>query len=410
VLCLQVGPCGLAAEYRRQHPQSQWTSVDLESPDAALPEGVFDLIVLPQALNWLGDPQGLLKALAARMSDGGRLFLTCTHHGGRDWLEHWLNADLSTDPRQRLGAGQPRLTSVSTVFKLLLDSGWLPHLRDAEPGPAWSPEAQAALRDLTRALGYSTGGCPERVHSLGELVIEAHLQDRDRPRRTGPASFDVLVPTNDERQLRVNIEASPGLAEVHARVVSVRGASDPAQACVLGAEQLQSDWVLICHQDVYFPEGFGEQLNAVLDAIPAAERSRTLLGFIGMAVDRQTQACGPAGLVTDRLHCADYSASDSAVSIDELALVVSRDTLHRIDPSLGWHLWATDLCLGAICTHKVFPRIVRLPVFHNSRTGWQNPAGFETSVQTLAAKWAGFGAIQTLCGVIDAAGGPALAA
>jgi hypothetical protein len=77
--------------------------------------------------------------------------------------------------------------------------------------------------------------------------------------------------------------------------------------------------------------------------------------------------------------------------------------VHRIDPALGWHLWATDLCLAAICDHHVFPRIVRLPLFHNSRTGWQLPAAFHASAELLARKWAGFGPIHTLCGVIAAA-------
>ncbi len=57
-----------------------------------------------------------------------------------------------------------------------------------------------------------------------------------------------------------------------------------------------------------------------------------------------------------------------------------------------------------------FPRIVRMPLFHNSRTGWHNPAGFEASARTLQHKWAGFGPIHTLCGVIDASGAPACAA
>jgi hypothetical protein len=91
------------------------------------------------------------------------------------------------------------------------------------------------------------------------------------------------------------------------------------------------------------------------------------------------------------------------VSIDELAIVVARDSLHRIDPALGWHLWATDLCLESIGRHRVFPRIVRLPLFHNSSNDHRLPAAFHTSAALLAAKHPEFGAIATLCGTIDAA-------
>jgi hypothetical protein len=86
------------------------------------------------------------------------------------------------------------------------------------------------------------------------------------------------------------------------------------------------------------------------------------------------------------------------LSIDELAIVVARDSIHRIDSALGWHLWATDLCLTMICTHGVFPRIVRLPVFHNSSNDYVLPTSFADAAATLRRKFPEFGPIHTLCG------------
>src|SRR5205085_329703 len=99
----------------------------------------------------------------------------------------------------------------------------------------------------------------------------------------------------------------------------------------------------LCHQDVYFPAGFGQRLNALLAGISAEERPRTLIGFAGMGVAADRQGYVPAGLVVDRRARFDHPASAEVVSIDELAIVVARESLHRIDPALGWHLWATDL-------------------------------------------------------------------
>ena len=209
------------------------------------------------------------------------------------------------------------------------------------------------------------------------------------------------MPTNKEQQLRVNVEQSPGLKEVQARVISYRHASSPAQALSESLPHVQNDWVLLCHQDIYFPKGFGERLNAILNAIPAAERASTLLGFIGMGVNRQTEQTEPAGFVIDRLNWADHPACDAALSIDELAVVVARDSIHKIDPLIGWHLWATDLCLTSVCTHRVFPRIVRLPIFHNTQSGWQLPEAFHDSAEYLLQKHSAFDTIHTLCGVID---------
>ena len=159
--------------------------------------------------------------------------------------------------------------------------------------------------------------------------------------------------------------------------------------------------MLLCHQDVYFPQGFGQRLNQLLAGIPLDEMQRTLIGFAGMGVNAQTQSYEQAGFVIDRRQRFDHPASDAAVSIDELAIVIVRESVHRIDPALGWHLWATDLCLNAICTHKVFPRIVRMPLFHNSSNDHQLPAAFYESAERLANKYPSFGPIATLCGTID---------
>jgi hypothetical protein len=81
---------------------------------------------------------------------------------------------------------------------------------------------------------------------------------------------------------------------------------------------------------------------------------------------------------------------------------MSRQSLHRIDPQFGWHLWATDLCLAAMTQHQTFARIVRLPLFHNSNNDYQLPAEFQASAALLARKYAGVGKIPTLCGTIPA--------
>jgi hypothetical protein len=159
--------------------------------------------------------------------------------------------------------------------------------------------------------------------------------------------------------------------------------------------------VLLCHQDVYFPQGFGRRLNAVLAQIPPEQAEGTLIGFAGIGANRQTEASEPAGFVIDRLQRFDHPASQAALSLDELAIVLSRRSLHRIDPAIGWHLWATDLCLNAICTHRRFAQIVRLPIFHNSSNDYRLPAAFYDSAAYLLGKYPGFGPIHTLCGTLD---------
>jgi SAM-dependent methyltransferase len=406
VLEVRAGSDALQRAYCRLNPDAAWTTIDLAAAqrravdphDAS--EERFDLVVLPGALPWLADPLALLRSLARRVAADGRLVLSTLNHATPATLRNLLDGDLGIEPRDAVLPGQPRLMSPASAYKLLMDAGWMPTLADHAPQAPFAEPARAAMQALSSALGFAAGGAAERVHQAAHLVIEARPLFAGAAEHEAPALFDVLVPTNDERQLRVNVESSPGLKEVDAAIISYRGAHTPAEAFEQGCAHATSDWVLLCHQDIYFPAGFGRQLNAVLAAIPADKRATTLLG---LAAGAQGRGRLPAGFVIDRMTRADHPASDAAVSLDELAVVMSRDTVHRIDPALGWHLWATDLCLSAIVDRHVFPRIVRLPLFHNSRTGWQLPKQFHESAALLARKWAGFGAIHTLCGVIDAA-------
>lgn len=395
---LAIG-CGteLALAYRQRHPQAQWHPAD---DGAALTDidTPCDLIVLGAGLGGRDEACALLQRLEPLTLPDATLVLQLENGASLATIERIIEADLS----ESLISGMPdvRTQSPASVYKLLMDAGWMPTLagrRDAEPrsaGIAAAALSIAELLDIPR-------GTAQRTLTIDQFVICAKRPFAAASTSPTVANFTVVVPTTRERQLRLNIEQSPGLREVDARIVSCRHAHDAAEALQTALPSCEADWVLLCHQDVYFPAGFGQHLHALLAGIPAADRSRALIGFVGIGVNAGTHSFEPAGFVIDRLHAADHPASDKAVSIDELAIVIARDSIHRIDPALGWHLWATDLCLTAICEHQVFPRIVRLPLFHNSVTDYQLPAAFLDSAALLARKHASFGPIPTLCGTID---------
>jgi hypothetical protein len=313
-------------------------------------------------------------------------------------LQRWVEADLTDDAD--LPVGSRRHRSLASATKLLMDSGWMPTLTDAVvDAPRDDAFARSAFA-LAAAAGIPVATAQRQWRMRHGIVhAQATFEPCATPQRR--ANFAVVVPTTRDTQLRLNVDASPGLHEVGARVISVRRASSPADTLERALEHVQEDWVLLCHQDVYFARSFGHRLTRWLDAVPADQRCRTLIGFAGVGVNAQQHGYEAAGFVIDRTSRFDHAASEHAVSIDELALVLPRESLLRIDASLGWHLWATDLCLQAICTHKFFARIVRAPLFHNSHSDYQLPAEFHASGARLHAKHANFGPIHTLCGVID---------
>jgi hypothetical protein len=403
VLELGGGASALSQAYQAQHGQCPWLS--LEDP-AALPNNQhFELIVVNR-LELLPNAAKTLAELGEVLAPGGHMFVLAENHACLSAMAHLIEADFSTgcaalpDTPQGMDIAHPRFQSHSTIFKLLLDAGWSPTLVDHQPEAPVADTLAAAVRYMGDALGVPPG-CADRVHRMKHFIIRAQRQFDDAVTSSTQALFDVVVPTTKEQQLRVNVEQSPGLREVQARIISYRHAATPAEALAQSVQHVNSDWVLLCHQDVYFPKGFGQRLNALLATISAQERPKTLLGFIGMGINRQTEQPEAAGFVVDRVNCADHAPSDAVVSIDELALVIAKDSLHQIDPHIGWHLWGTDLCLTSICTHRVFPRIVRMPLYHNTQSGWQLPESFYDSAEYILQKHASFNAIHSLCGVID---------
>lgn len=373
--------------YSQRHPHAQWVRADADAITLAKIEGPFDLLVLSNGL----PPLAVLDVASTKMSPDSTLVAAIENAASWASLAQLIEADVDA-------VDTP--LSPASAYKRLLDAGWMPMLADQHVGLPPAAALAAATAPLADALSVPRRTA-DRTLGMARAIVQAVRGFDDAPRRAGQALFSVVVPTTRETQLRANVERSPGLQEVNAQVISYRGARSPAEALSQSLSHCNSDWVLFCHQDVYFPRGFGEQLNAVLAEVPANARASALFGFIGMGVNRATLACEPAGFVIDRLHRASHPASDAVLSIDELAIVVARESIHHIDPALGWHLWATDMCLTAVCTHAVFPRIVRLPVFHNSSNDYVLPASFQDAAATLRRKYPEFGPIHTLCGTLQ---------
>jgi hypothetical protein len=376
----------LGLAYRAQHPNVEWLRVGPDNSSIDTLDTGFDLLVLSDGL----PEAGVVQTATAKTTPGARLFAAVNSAACWAALARVMEADVDS-------VASP--LSPASAYKRLLDAGWMPTLADQYTEHPPSQALAAAAQPLAEALGvpHRTAG---RSLGMTRAIIQAVRTFDDAPRHAGSALFSVVVPTTRESQLRANVEQSPGIHEVNAKVISYRGAQSPAEALDQSLAYCESDWVVFCHQDVYFPRGFGEQLNAVLAQVPANERPTTLFGFIGIGSDRASGLCAPAGFVIDRLHRADHPASDTAISIDELAIVIARDSVHKIDPLLGWHLWATDLCLAAISSRGVHPRIVRIPLFHNSTNDYELPPAFATSARILKQKYPGVGPIHTLCGTI----------
>jgi hypothetical protein len=256
------------------------------------------------------------------------------------------------------------LAMPAVLCKLLMDAGWLPH-----------------------------------VTRQGELtLIDAQRLVPDAPHSTGTARFSVVIDSSDEACLQRNADASPGLREVGARVIACTGAEGPAEALAGALPHCEAEWVMVCRDDIYFPAGFGHRLNEALATIPDNERRHALIGLAGIAVDQAGQRYVRAGCVVEGARLSDHPASKTVVSLDDLAVVIARDSIHRINPSQGRTLWATELSLAAICTHRLFPQVLRLPVYLDRDRPASSTAALQEAAARLRSRYPAFGPIPTRYG------------
>jgi 2-polyprenyl-3-methyl-5-hydroxy-6-metoxy-1,4-benzoquinol methylase len=376
--------------------------IDLETDELSRLEGGYDTVVIGDLLEHLSDPGRILEALYDLTTPDARIVACVPNMSHASVVERLIAGDIVYDANGLLDRTHLRFFSPSSLYKLLLDCGWLPNLVDRYDVPSHRSPFFAALIQAAGTLGIPAATAAS-TFSLYQMIVNARKWSMTSVLRPGPrARFGVIVPVNRPWQHALNVERSPGLAEVGAQVLAVQGATSAADAWARGAPQIDANWILIAHQDVYFPRGTGFALAAELAALEAAGRTAGPVGFAGLVRDTSMPgAVRYRGLVVDRLHLFDHGASGGAVSIDELAVGLHRHAGLRIEPSLGWHLWGTDLCLQAQQRiGRPVAELLDVPLFHNSANDATLPAAFYASAQQLLARYPDLTEVPTLCGAI----------
>lgn len=378
--------------------------LDLDRADLRQLEGGFDTIVIGDLLEHVRDPARLLESLYDLASADAQIVCCLPNMAHLSVIERLVAGDISYDSMGLLDQTHVRFYSPASAFKTFLDAGWLPHMPDQYRVETPQTHFAAKIVEAAQLLGVPmetalrTFGCYQMIIVCRKWAMEAL-------RGSGPsAPISVIVPVNRVWQYELNIARSPGLKEINAEVIPVQGADNPATAYTFATQKARHAWHLVVHQDVYFPVGSGLALARQLGALEAAGRTRGPVGFAGLAASGAGDgSVRHAGLVIDRTTLFSHRGSDAALSIDEFAIALHRDAAVSIDGELGWHLWATDLCLQAAARGN--PRdaatILETPLFHNSTTAWALPPEFHVSAQKLLDKYPQLSRIPTLCGELQ---------
>ena len=382
--------------------------MDIDQGDLRSVGRDYDVVVIGDLLEHLREPERMLETLHDLTSADATVVCCIPNMAHLSVVQRLVAGDISYDDVGLLDRTHTRFFSQPSAFKTFLDGGWLPHLQDAYRVEVAPTGFAAHIIQAAEALGVPRATAIRNLGLYQMIVVcrKWSIQQLLKPGRKIP--FSVIVPVNKPWQHDLNVARSPGLQEVGAEVICITGAESAAAAYAAGAVRATHDWRILAHQDVYFPRGSGLQIAQQFGWLDEQGLREAPAGFAGLQPARNPKTgleVEYAGLVIDRTALFDHGTSDGAISMDEFAVAIHRDCAVSIDEQLGWHLWATDLCLQALGLgqRKWVPRILQVPLFHNSLNDYSLPAAFHQSAERLLAKYPQWARISTLCGELTRA-------
>jgi hypothetical protein len=263
-----------------------------------------------------------------------------------------------------------------------------------------------------------------------------------QPMINGPQSVDLphlsfATCVSRPETVRTNLRASPCLrpGKPH-QVIAVEGCSSAASGLNAGLQYAKGELLVCVHQDVYLPEGWD---RCLVQQFREAERRFGPIGVAGvygvgpvLLAKGGPAGCRAAEPAKGGARCEDFIPhppslipAESAerigwvvdrrrmlrdgpelparvATLDELLLVVRRDSPLRFDPALGFHLYGADICLQAAECGLAVVAIGAL-CQHNSRSIGL-PEAFCQSAAVFARKRSHRLPVVTPCVIIDRGG------
>jgi hypothetical protein len=196
-----------------------------------------------------------------------------------------------------------------------------------------------------------------------------------------------VAAVNDERVLELNLAASPALRAAPERLRIERGHSTAGAAYNSGLDATTAPIVVFAHQDVYFPKGWERALAHGLDRLAATDPDWAVAGLVGMLEEEYTTTghawCSGLGCEVG----APFQTPRRVVSLDEIVLVLRRDSGLRFDPDLpSFHLYGTDIVQSARAAHRG-AWLIDAPAIHNTVPVTTLGGGFTEAYRYMQCKW-----------------------
>lgn len=367
-------------------------TMDLEKDTPEIPKGSLDLIIYGDVLEHLYDPVSVLQKHRQFLKPPGRVLCSVPNIQHHSIIRQLFRSDWQYQKEGLLDFTHLRFFTYSTFTKTLLDAGFAPKILNAVSSPA-DDSFYASMESFFAYLGLHPGRTRNYMN-IYQYIFEGvplyEEEDMEQDKET-PVSFVVCM--SNPEVFHNNLNASPclGKGTPHELIV-VQKAPSAADGFHLGLEKAKNEYMVLVHQDMYFPKNWPKRF------VKQFRLAESRFGKVGVAgVCGATRDNGRTRIhasVVDRHRLLMQGALPAKVeTLDEVVIGVRKDTSLRMDPGLGFHLYAADLCLLAKQNNEAAVAIDNL-CFHNSLLG-EIPKGFHDSASFFRNKWKDFLPVAT---------------
>lgn len=195
----------------------------------------------------------------------------------------------------------------------------------------------------------------------------------------------IAAAVNSDETLATCLLASPEIDSVH-DLHTLKGCSSAASAYNQAIELAQTDHVLLCHQDVYFPAGAIASIVRQIEWLNQHRADWAVAGVIGL--DGSMELSGviwSSGL--SKVIGREVPQPVPTFAIDEMVILLRKSSGLRFDERLkGWHLYATDIIQEASAA-GLTSWVVNAPSIHNSRPVIALDRSYRSAWRFVRDKW-----------------------
>jgi glycosyltransferase involved in cell wall biosynthesis len=192
-----------------------------------------------------------------------------------------------------------------------------------------------------------------------------------------------------------NFAASPCLEGIATnRIIIQEGFPSASLGYNDGIDRAETDLIVFCHQDVYFPKEWLANLGRSLSMLEKSDPEWGVLGCYGIKTNGPcTGYVYSVGLGIVGKPFIEPVAIDT---LDEFVLIMRKSSNLRFDPALPhFHFYGTDICMTARMAKKNSYAICAFSI-HNTSFGPLAP-DFFMCYWPIKKKWAKYLPIQTPC-------------